>query len=326
MIKFDEFDPIFKYKKKLIILNEHLNKMPSNYVLNTFFQYYDDNNFNEFKKILENKLNFKSNIKLPLLSFNKFKMGLNSSLPKYLYIKESLTHNINESQFILYALLSNINETSFNDFNNKISKDYSNLVKINEKARDGQGSLKELVDKKVDDKLTPQDAIRIGKLIANMIGEDKKKYIGMVNYMGTTCIVYNAIKNSYLSTIQYYFDNNGKNIKGKKIEYEHPERLPVGGESLKSLVNKNLKDTLNVYDGRKIGNQIAKMKKKDKRDFVGMMNFLGASCNIHKKIKEAYIKERNNIEATKKNEKNKNTINIENDKNAANIEKNTKKL
>ena len=60
-----------------------------------------------------------------------------------------------------------------------------------------KGDLKKLVGKDEDEDLTVNDARRLGSKIANMEGEDKKKYVGIVNFLGASCNIYNTIWKNY---------------------------------------------------------------------------------------------------------------------------------
>jgi hypothetical protein len=63
-----------------------------------------------------------------------------------------------------------------------------------------KGDLKKLVGKDEDEELTVNDAKRLGIKIANMDGEDKKKYVGIVNFLGASCNIYNEIWKNYTRT------------------------------------------------------------------------------------------------------------------------------
>ncbi len=60
-----------------------------------------------------------------------------------------------------------------------------------------KGDLKKLVGKDDDEELTVNDAKKLGIKIANMEGEDKKKYVGIVNFLGASCNIYNEIWKNY---------------------------------------------------------------------------------------------------------------------------------
>lgn len=60
---------------------------------------------------------------------------------------------------------------------------------------------------------------------------------------------------------------------------------------LKRLVGKNPEAYLDSGDTMKIGIMIANMDGTNRRDYMGIINFLGASCRIHHELKEAYIDE-----------------------------------
>jgi hypothetical protein len=63
-----------------------------------------------------------------------------------------------------------------------------------------KGDLKKLVGKEDDEELTLNDAKRLGVKIANMDGEDKKKYVGIINFLGASCGIYNEIWKNYTRT------------------------------------------------------------------------------------------------------------------------------
>ena len=56
-----------------------------------------------------------------------------------------------------------------------------------------KGDLKKLVGKDEDEELTVNDAKKIGVKVANMEGEDKKKYVGIINFLGASCNIYNEL-------------------------------------------------------------------------------------------------------------------------------------
>lgn len=63
-----------------------------------------------------------------------------------------------------------------------------------------KGDLKKLIGKKKDEELTVQDAKKIGRKVAHMEGEEKKKYVGIINFLGASCDIYNALWKNYKST------------------------------------------------------------------------------------------------------------------------------
>lgn len=60
-----------------------------------------------------------------------------------------------------------------------------------------KGDLKKLVGKKKDEELTTKDAKKIGAKVANMEGEEKKKYVGIINFLGASCDIYNELWKNY---------------------------------------------------------------------------------------------------------------------------------
>ena len=63
-----------------------------------------------------------------------------------------------------------------------------------------KGDLKKLVGKDEDEELTINDAKKLGVKIASMDGEDKKKYVGIINFLGASCNIYNEIWKNYKRT------------------------------------------------------------------------------------------------------------------------------
>ena len=78
-------------------------------------------------------------------------------------------------------------------------------------------SLKDLVGKNDDEELDLDDARAIGKKISKMKGEDRKKYIGIVNFMGASCRIYNEIWANYKPVNpEKKKANRGKEFQGDK--------------------------------------------------------------------------------------------------------------
>ena len=63
-----------------------------------------------------------------------------------------------------------------------------------------KGDLKRLVGKDEDDELTTKDAKKIGIKVANMDGQEKKKYVGIMNFLGASCNIYNTLWGNYTKT------------------------------------------------------------------------------------------------------------------------------
>jgi hypothetical protein len=63
-----------------------------------------------------------------------------------------------------------------------------------------KGDLKKLVGKKKDEELTTNDAKKIGIKVANMDGLEKKKYVGIINFLGASCDIYNTLWKNYEQT------------------------------------------------------------------------------------------------------------------------------
>lgn len=63
-----------------------------------------------------------------------------------------------------------------------------------------KGDLKKLVGKDEDEELTTKDAKKIGIKVANMDGLEKKKYVGIMNFLGASCNIYNTLWGNYTKT------------------------------------------------------------------------------------------------------------------------------
>ena len=63
-----------------------------------------------------------------------------------------------------------------------------------------KGDLKKLVGKDEDEELTTNDAKKLGSKIARMDGVEKRKYVGIINFLGASCSLYDAIWKNYTRT------------------------------------------------------------------------------------------------------------------------------
>ena len=80
-----------------------------------------------------------------------------------------------------------------------------------------ENSLKDLVGKTEDEELDLDDARSIGKKISKMKGADRKKYVGIVNFMGDSCRIYNEIWANYKPVDPTRKKSNrGKEFQGEK--------------------------------------------------------------------------------------------------------------
>lgn len=70
-------------------------------------------------------------------------------------------------------------------------KSFTEFNSINESG------LKALVGKSDKEELTPSDAKSIGRKISKMHGKSRQKYIGIVNFMGASCKIFNNIWSNY---------------------------------------------------------------------------------------------------------------------------------
>ena len=73
-----------------------------------------------------------------------------------------------------------------------------------------KGDLKKLVGKEEDEELTVKDAKKIGAKVANMEGLKKKKFVGIINFLGASCDIYNNLWKNYTRV------RDRKEKKGKK--------------------------------------------------------------------------------------------------------------
>jgi hypothetical protein len=60
--------------------------------------------------------------------------------------------------------------------------------------------LKHFVGKDDDEELTLSDAKRIGVKVANLEGLEKKRNVGIINFLGASCGIYNEIWKNYKRT------------------------------------------------------------------------------------------------------------------------------
>ncbi len=63
-----------------------------------------------------------------------------------------------------------------------------------------KGDLKKLVGKRKDEELTVNDAKKIGAKVARMEGEKKQKFVGIINFLGASCNIYNELWKNYTRT------------------------------------------------------------------------------------------------------------------------------
>jgi hypothetical protein len=63
-----------------------------------------------------------------------------------------------------------------------------------------KGDLKKLVGKRKDEELTVNDAKKIGAKVARMDGEQKQKFVGIINFLGASCNIYNELWKNYTRT------------------------------------------------------------------------------------------------------------------------------
>jgi len=280
----------YKFNTRIAVLLEAANSVPIELVLGRFMKYLKPKSFNNYKNDLSN-INESINsleVNIPFPNYSTFTSGVYQSNLKLKYLLESF--NYIPPEISLKTLIMNMDNVSFSNFEKNIKYLKESVFPIFEKKREGRGGLKQLVGKDANDELTSKDANIIGAKIAAMTGEKKKNFIGIVNYLGSTCIVYHEIKNSYLDEVKKEIKNeeNGSQIKPFK-----PKRPEGNDDTLKFLVGKTGQERIEPSEGTQIGRLIAKMENVDRRDYVGMVNFLGASCRIHHEILDAYINAKN---------------------------------
>ena len=94
------------------------------------------------------------------------------------------------------------------------SMTFESFIQLNEKKRN---SLKELVGKDDEEELDLDDARRIGRKVSKMTGDDRKKFVGIINFMGASCRIYNEIWANYKTVDPERKDSNkGKAFRGEK--------------------------------------------------------------------------------------------------------------
>lgn len=107
-----------------------------------------------------------------------------------------------------------------------------------------------------------------------------------------------VFEHSYNKTLQYshVLDsllplNEATNINKPTVKEPYKDKVPNRGGgvgALKELVGKGEDDVFDESDARKVGNMLSTMEGAEKRDFVGALNFLRASCTtynlIHNKL------------------------------------------
>lgn len=86
------------------------------------------------------------------------------------------------------------------------------------------------------------------------------------------------------------YNNVYENIQDIK-KYTDVDLINEEKGRLKKLVGKNEDEYLTSSDTLKLGKMIADMEGSPRRDHVGIINFLGASCRIHHEIKNSYLNE-----------------------------------
>jgi hypothetical protein len=84
-------------------------------------------------------------------------------------------------------------------------------------------------------------------------------------------------------------------VKKRALTFKSFAMLEKKGD-LKKLVGKKPKEDLTDKDAKKLGNMIARMKGKKKQKHVGIINFLGASCDLYNEIWKNYVKTRDSLE------------------------------
>lgn len=98
-----------------------------------------------------------------------------------------------------------------------MQKSNSHKVQSFESFLIGENSIKDLVGKSDKEELDLEDARTIGKKISKMRGADRKKYVGIVNFMGASCRIYNEIWANYKPVDpERKRSNKGKEFKGEK--------------------------------------------------------------------------------------------------------------
>ena len=90
-----------------------------------------------------------------------------------------------------------------------------------------EGRLKILVNKPIDAFLSHADCIKIGKIVANMTGLNKRSYVGIINFLGASCRIYHLLKRAY-TLEKNYRGKRKKETNMKLSDYANAEAARVG--------------------------------------------------------------------------------------------------
>lgn len=80
-----------------------------------------------------------------------------------------------------------------------------------------------------------------------------------------------------------YTQNNESLMNSRVVTFGEFQKLNEGN-GLKALVGKEAGEDLNVDDAKRIGSKISKMKGKMRQKYIGIVNFMGASCKVFNAI------------------------------------------
>lgn len=111
------------------------------------------------------------------------------------YVGYANSHNLFRDKPISKTYAQN-NESKMNTPTVMSFKEFKRIDE-KEESKTGAGGLKNLVGKGTGEDLNVTDAKRIGQKISKMSGKARQKYIGIVNFMGASCKVFNAIWQNY---------------------------------------------------------------------------------------------------------------------------------
>jgi hypothetical protein len=117
-----------------------------------------------------------------------------------------------ELPVVLTSMLKYMPEENFRlmieDLRHSIDVMLENQAIFEENTLPGQGALKILVGKVADQKLSPSECEKIGKIIASMEGLPRRNYVGMINFLGAACRIHHEIKDAYINAVRAQAQGN----------------------------------------------------------------------------------------------------------------------
>jgi len=73
---------------------------------------------------------------------------------------------------------------------------------VMQQINEDRGRLKRLVGKEPDAYLDSADTLKIGTMIANMDGTNRRDYMGIINFLGASCRIHHELKESYINEVR----------------------------------------------------------------------------------------------------------------------------